>query len=293
VLFFDWQVTLPAAPDLGATDQPQALVALFQECQEQWRRDPQVEMPGDSRLRSAFIDYLPWIADPAVVQVHQHLVTLAAAPGKAFVTDEPAVRLERLLQEVTVLYVHDLNAKVEVKMALNLRQVRLSRYARAPHFVPDTATLTLSTHMLSQVIAQASQRSNGDRAKPLKRLQDSTVAKMYGPMTARLLLSCVRSAHQPAAYHALLLELPQGLKQLLATLLEEAAKLLREKASEGHRVPQQQTAPPRASEPPRRATADLREASSTLRQSISAFLRALWTRSLMVESSPLDCPIHR
>lgn len=135
VLLFDWQVTLPAALDLEATDQPQALVALFQECQEQWRRDPQVEMPGDSRLRSAFIDYLPWIADPAVVEVHGHLVTLAAAPGKAFLTDEPTARLERLLQEATVLHAHDLNAKVE-NMPLNLRQVRLRQYARAPHLVP-------------------------------------------------------------------------------------------------------------------------------------------------------------
>lgn len=151
----------------------------------------------------------------------------------------------------------------------------------------------MSTHLLSQAIAQASQRSSGERAKPLKRLQDRTVSKMYGPMTARLLLSCVRSAHQPAAYHPALHQLPQGLKQLAATLLEEAAKLLREKASEDHRVPQQQTAPPSASEPQRRAAAGLREASSTLRQSISAFLRALWMRSLMVESPPLDCPIHR
>ena len=109
----DSQVILPEEPDVGPTQHPQALQALFEECREKWREHVPVDMPSDPRLRSAFIDFMPWIAEPAVAQLHQHLVTLAAPPGEASVRDQDTVLLENLLEAAVIVHLDGLNKRIK------------------------------------------------------------------------------------------------------------------------------------------------------------------------------------
>jgi hypothetical protein len=93
------------------TPEEQPLLDLFEQCRDHFQEDlapPESSTPPDPRLLSAFIHALPWIAEPTVQELHEHLVTLAAAPGEGLASDPSSTLVEKILQAAVIVHLRDL-----------------------------------------------------------------------------------------------------------------------------------------------------------------------------------------
>lgn len=101
---------MPSDRHVVPTHEEQPLLDLFLKCRDHSQQDLPSEgnTSSDPRLQSSFIQALPWIAEPPVQALHQHLVTLAAPPGKGFVQDPPTMLLEQILQAAVIVHLRDL-----------------------------------------------------------------------------------------------------------------------------------------------------------------------------------------
>jgi hypothetical protein len=109
------------------------------------------------------------------------------------------------------------------------------------------------------------------------------VDKKYGPMIARLVLSLVRFACLEEARRHAIGQLPENLQDMAQTVMQLASDLRDRTSSHLHR-PQPDLLEWLTKE---------KDEWTALYDSLARLLRAIWMRSLMVESSPLDCPVNR
>lgn len=96
-------------------------------CEEQlevWRKGDHMEAPDDPRLLSPLIDFLPWVVEPKVTELHPHTVRLAAGPGASFSLEENDRLVESVLHAAVVAHVQEMNSSIG-KRFYYIRQVCL------------------------------------------------------------------------------------------------------------------------------------------------------------------------